>query len=118
MWCHDIPSLYAGKIAALFSRTWEKGRDVYDLAWFLKEYARTTPNIPLLNQSLRQTAPNIPAFTPTLWRTRLSKRLRAVNWKKAIDEIESFRITDPARGATVPFDQADIKKLTRDPSGH
>ncbi|MHB9149864.1 MAG: nucleotidyl transferase AbiEii/AbiGii toxin family protein [Thermoleophilia bacterium] len=34
---HDKQSLLAGKIAALLSRGWIKGRDVYDLTWYLSD---------------------------------------------------------------------------------
>ena len=32
---HDLPSLMAGKIAAVLTRKYTKGRDWYDLAWYL-----------------------------------------------------------------------------------
>ncbi len=52
---HDLPSLFAGKCHALLCRTYIKGRDYYDLLWYL---GRKTPvNLVLLQNALEQTGP-------------------------------------------------------------
>jgi hypothetical protein len=52
---HDLPSLFGGKIHALLFRPYVKGRDFYDLMFFL---ARKTPfNFELLCNASCQTNP-------------------------------------------------------------
>ena len=48
---YDLPSLYAGKLHACFFRKFTKGRDVYDLAWYLGK--KTLPNFTLLNSAIQ-----------------------------------------------------------------
>jgi predicted nucleotidyltransferase component of viral defense system len=52
---YDRASLFAGKIHALFSRKFTKGRDVYDLMWYLSDRTWPNPNILLLRNALLQT---------------------------------------------------------------
>ncbi|MFH2105402.1 MAG: nucleotidyl transferase AbiEii/AbiGii toxin family protein [Parcubacteria group bacterium] len=44
----DLPSLMAGKINACFNRGYYKGRDFYDLVWYLNH--KITPNFKLLRE--------------------------------------------------------------------
>jgi len=49
----DLPSLFAGKLHAVLCRPYAKGRDYYDLLWFLAK--KIVPNYVLLNNALQQT---------------------------------------------------------------
>jgi predicted nucleotidyltransferase component of viral defense system len=49
----DLPSLYATKLHACFFRKFIKGRDFYDLLWYLGKKVR--PNFTLLNNAIKQT---------------------------------------------------------------
>lgn len=49
----DLPSLYATKLHACFYRKFTKGRDFYDLLWYLGR--KTKPNFTLLNRAIQQT---------------------------------------------------------------
>lgn len=49
----DLPSLYATKLHACFFRKFIKGRDFYDLLWYLGRKAK--PNFILLNNAIKQT---------------------------------------------------------------
>ena len=51
---YDKPSLLAGKLHALIHRSHVKGRDMYDLIWYLSDPAWPQPNL-LLRASLAQT---------------------------------------------------------------
>ena len=51
---HDRASLLAGKLHALLCRPWTKGRDVYDLGWYLSDPMWPSPNLRLLNSALAQ----------------------------------------------------------------
>lgn len=52
---HDRAALLAGKLHALLQRPYTKGRDLYDLIWYLSDSAWPAPNLTLLNAALRQT---------------------------------------------------------------
>src|SRR3989338_85113 len=47
---YDIPSLYASKLCACFFRKYVKGRDFYDLVWYLGK--KVMPNFRLLNNAI------------------------------------------------------------------
>ncbi len=49
----DLSSLYATKLHACFFRKFIKGRDFYDLLWYLGR--KTEPNFILLNNAIKQT---------------------------------------------------------------
>lgn len=51
---HDLPSLMAGKIRALLSRPFQKGRDWYDLLWYLGRIPPVQPNLVFLSNALAQ----------------------------------------------------------------
>jgi hypothetical protein len=52
---HDPASLLAGKIHAILQRPYVKGRDLYDLLWYLSDRAWPSPNLVLLGNALGQT---------------------------------------------------------------
>ena len=52
---HDRASLLAGKLHAILKRPYTKGRDLYDLIWYLSDPDWPLPNLTLLNSALRQT---------------------------------------------------------------
>jgi len=52
---HDLPSLMAGKIHALLTRKYPKGRDWYDLVWYRARRPSVEPNLDLLQNALDQT---------------------------------------------------------------
>ncbi|QQR91332.1 MAG: nucleotidyl transferase AbiEii/AbiGii toxin family protein [Myxococcales bacterium] len=52
---HDMPSLFAGKIHAVLCREPSKGRDWYDLSWYLSR--QINPNLGFLKNALWQLGP-------------------------------------------------------------
>ncbi|MBI2301069.1 MAG: nucleotidyl transferase AbiEii/AbiGii toxin family protein [Armatimonadetes bacterium] len=89
--CHyDRASLLAGKLHAILSRPWTKGRDLYDLAWYLADRSWPAPNLPLLNAALAQTHWAGPALTEDNWRDQVSARLATVSWDEARRDIQPF----------------------------
>ncbi len=50
---HTLPSLFAWKVHAILQRWFTKGRDRFDLIWYLSKWV--TPNYFLLNNALKQT---------------------------------------------------------------
>lgn len=52
---YDLPSLMAGKVHALITRKYAKGRDWYDLLWYLGKRPPVEPNLCQLQNALDQT---------------------------------------------------------------
>jgi predicted nucleotidyltransferase component of viral defense system len=87
---YDLSSLFAGKLHALLFRKYSKGRDYYDLLWFLSK--KISPNYKLLNNAISQTQFAADAVTKTDLQNRLIKRLNETNFKIVTNELESFLI--------------------------
>ncbi|MFA6569293.1 MAG: nucleotidyl transferase AbiEii/AbiGii toxin family protein, partial [Victivallales bacterium] len=67
---YDLPSLMAGKIHALITRRYDKGRDWYDLLWYRGHRPPVEPNQVLLQNALDQ--------------TQGGKVFKAAEWKKGV----------------------------------
>jgi hypothetical protein len=87
---HDKSSLLAGKMAALLTRSYVKGRDLYDFVWYLADRTWPQPNLDLLNAALRQTRWEGPTVTPRNWRDILLDRVTHINWDKARADVRPF----------------------------
>jgi len=87
---YDKQSLLAGKLHAAFSRSWVKGRDLYDLIWYLSDRRWPEPNLTLLNAALLQTDWSGPEITPPNWRHVLSDTLVNLDWEKAQADVLPF----------------------------
>ena len=83
---HDLPSLFAGKLHAILARPYAKGRDWFDLVWYLTEHRGLEPNRTLLSNALRQTGHAAPAD----WRAAIVDRLRALRWKEILRDLRPF----------------------------
>ncbi|OGQ48046.1 MAG: hypothetical protein A3H42_04020 [Deltaproteobacteria bacterium RIFCSPLOWO2_02_FULL_46_8] len=49
---HNLPTLFAGKILAILGRPFTRGRDYYDLIWYLSR--KISPNVDYLNRGLKE----------------------------------------------------------------
>lgn len=87
---HDKASLLAGKLHAILSRPWAKGRDLYDLAWYLADRTWPAPNLGLLNAALAQTGWKGRPVTPETWRQEVRRRLAGVDWALARADVRPF----------------------------
>ncbi len=87
---HDKASLLAGKIHAILQRPFLKGRDLYDLLWYLSDPDWPAPNLILLNNALQQTGWNKPIITDETWRIVVMQRLQDVNWKNIKMDLRPF----------------------------
>lgn len=90
---HDQASLLAGKLHAILQRPYLKGRDLYDLTWYLSDKSWPTPNLVLLNNALAQTNWNSPTLTVDNWRKVVYSRLESIAWEQAIDDVRPFLAT-------------------------
>ena len=87
---HDQASLWAGKLHAVLSRGWVKGRGLYDLGWYLADRTWPTPNLAFLNAALAQTGWEGPAMTASNWRDEIRQRIEALDWERARADVRPF----------------------------
>lgn len=86
----DLPSLFAGKLNAVFFRKYTKGRDYYDLVWFLGKGIK--PNFKLLNNGIIQTQGEKSIIKKSEFKEKLISHLEKVDFKKVRQEAEHFVI--------------------------
>jgi hypothetical protein len=87
---YDRPSLLAGKLHALFSRSYTKGRDLYDLMWYLADPTWPDPNLELLNNALRQTDWKGLTLESRTWQAIVAERLRDLDWTTTVNDVRPF----------------------------
>jgi len=85
---NDIPSLFATKLHACFFRGFIKGRDFYDLLWYLGK--RIKPNFDLLNNAIQQTHPGRTPVTESNFKEFLENELGKIDLKKAQQDVARF----------------------------
>lgn len=78
---HDRASLLAGKLHAILQRPYPKGRDFYDLVWYLSDRAWPPPNLVLLNNALQQTGWKGRPLSESSWAAAVRARLRRVRFE-------------------------------------
>ncbi len=87
---YDQASLLAGKLHAVLTRKYTKGRDLYDLAWYLADETWPGPNLLQLNNALQQTGWQGEMATAANWRELVSDRLSKLNWEEARLDVTPF----------------------------
>lgn len=87
---HDKASLLAGKLHAILQRSFFKGRDLYDLLWYLSDPAWPAPNLTLLNNALAQTGWLGPELTLDNWKPVVHQRLRNIPWRDIAADVRPF----------------------------
>ena len=88
---YDIPSLMAGKLHALLARPYTKGRDIYDLLWYLsRPDDGAEPNIRLLQNALAQTGYNGPHVTTENWREVIADKITELDFAKIAEDVGPF----------------------------
>ena len=100
---HDRPSLLAGKLHALLTRPYTKGRDLFDLLWYLSDPDWPPPNLTLLNAALQQTGWTGPLLDEATWPGAVRSSLAKIDWRRVHSDLRPF-IADPE----------DLRLLTRE----
>jgi hypothetical protein len=93
---HDRPSLLAGKLHAILQRKWTKGRDLFDLFWYLSDPRWPGPNLALLNNALQQTGWKGRALDAASWSATVRDRIEALDWSAAERDVAPFLEPGPA----------------------
>ena len=87
---YDKSSLLAGKLHAILSRNYTKGRDLYDLIWYLSDRTWPDPNLLLLNAALKQSAWEGGKINNDNLKGILSHRMEELQWAKVKDDLSPF----------------------------
>jgi len=87
---YDIASLFAGKVNAILSRKYTKGRDLFDLGWYLLTWKGIEPNFTQLNNALVQSGWKGPMPDQTNWREIVAEAVEKSDWKKVRADVEQF----------------------------
>ena len=74
----------------MLQRPCTKGRDLYDLVWYVSDPEWPSPNLPLLNAALRQSGWSGVEMTPTGWRGTVAERLDLLDWSRVATDGAAF----------------------------
>lgn len=88
----DLPSLFATKLHAFLFRGYDKGRDYYDLFFFLRK--KIVPSLPLFRAAAKQTHPELafPSLESVFQGVR--EKLGSLDEKKVLRDVGPF-LLDP-----------------------
>jgi predicted nucleotidyltransferase component of viral defense system len=96
---HDLPTLFAGKILAVLFRPYVRGRDYYDLVWYLRK--NVAMNIEYLQNGAKM----------------FNKRAGGVSVLRLSDEEQIFKVLDKRVAQVKPqLILKDVGRLLEDPS--
>ena len=87
---HDKASLLAGKLHAILQREYVKGRDWYDLYWYLSQPQWASPNVAMLDNALIQSDWEKGEVTANNWRGYVLERLEQLNWAQVTADVQRF----------------------------
>lgn len=87
---YALSSLFAGKLHAVLNRKYTKGRDWYDLLWYLTKFKDIKPNFVMLNNALIQTKSKIADINKDNWKSYLKSAIDSVDIEKARKDVYKF----------------------------
>jgi len=87
---YDLASLFAGKLHALLCREYSKGRDWYDLLWYLTTFKELEPNFVMLNNAIGQTMRKPFQINRKNWKDKLRGAIDNFDMKKAKNDVRRF----------------------------
>ena len=79
-----------GQLHAVLQRPWPKGRDFYDLLWYLSDPDWPAPNLVLLDNALQQSGWKGDRPAQRTWRRIVRHRLRTVDWDRLKADVGPF----------------------------
>lgn len=94
---HNPATLLAGKLSAILQRDYLKGRDIYDLWWYLNQPGWPDPNLEYLNQCLQQGEWDNAPVTPVNWRPIIREQILPLSWSSVMEDVGSFIIDSEAQ---------------------
>jgi predicted nucleotidyltransferase component of viral defense system len=85
-----LSSLFATKLHVCLFRRYAKGRDFYDLMWYLSR--KVEPNLPLLHRAIRQTEHQDWKKSGIDWRHALIEKIKKTDFKRIRDDVGPFLV--------------------------
>jgi hypothetical protein len=79
----------AGKLHALLTRRYAKGRDWYDLIWYLSQRPAVAPNLAILQNALDQTQ-GADRVDARRWMEEVRSRLLVMDMKALLEDVGPF----------------------------
>lgn len=95
---HSDDTLFAGKICAVLNREYTKGRDFYDLLWYLNRKQKM--NIGYLNRAFKQAKQHISFHDSEDVLHALKKKIETVKIEEIMKDIDRF-LEDPTEVAVL-----------------
>ncbi|HPX25578.1 MAG TPA: nucleotidyl transferase AbiEii/AbiGii toxin family protein [Treponemataceae bacterium] len=87
---HTLSCLMAGKIRALLTRPFQKGRDWYDILWYVSRIPPVEPDSLFLSNSLAQYS-EVNYFKPELgWKGSIQAMLNSISFDALKDDVAVF----------------------------
>lgn len=87
---YDVATLFAGKLNALLTRTYVKGRDYFDLAWYLSKWKTLSPNFAFLKNALKQMGWKKNYPVENNWKELIYRRIDSADWKKVNNDVKNL----------------------------
>jgi len=89
---YNLSSLFTGKLQALITRHYNKGRDYYDLLWYLTKYKDIEPNYIMLGNALKQTGEEGIVINKDNWKNILLEKLKDKDYETIRNDVINFLI--------------------------
>ena len=86
---YDRPSLMAGKIHALITQEYPKGRDWYDLLWYRGQRPAMAPNVTQLQNALDQTQGE-GIYDTSVWKQLYINRIKQLEAIELANDVAPF----------------------------
>ena len=74
----------------MLQRPYPKGRDYYDLMFYLQRWNDIEPNIPYLQEALRQTGYAEAPVSHDTWRQVTADKIQTIDWDRVRDDVAPF----------------------------
>lgn len=87
---YDLRSLFSGKLHAVLYRRYVKGRDFYDLVWYLTRTDKIEPNYRMLESAILQTEGIKIKLDNNKWKELLKDKIREVNFTDITRDVKPF----------------------------
>jgi len=87
---YDLPSLFSGKLHALLCREYTKGRDWYDLLWYLSNFRDLKPNLIMLKRAIKQTCKRRIEIEKGNWKQILKQEIDELDIEKVKKDVKPF----------------------------
>lgn len=87
---YDLSSLFAGKVHAVLCRVYTKGRDWFDLFWYLSKFKELEPNFTMLNNAMVQTEKDPITLDSKNWKPALKKAAQNTDFTLVKQDVSRF----------------------------